>query len=66
VRLRVREDAAPPKALGLPGAGRQHPGAYLGGALALRRGAAGEFLEADGGHVDVYVDAVEQRAGDAR
>ena len=43
--------------------GRLHPAAHLGGGL-LRR-VLGEALGGNGLHLDVHVDAVQQRVGDA-
>src|SRR5438874_10740546 len=62
--LRVREDALAAQALALPKARAHDARANLGGRLARCRFAA-QLFEADGGHVNVYVYPVEERAGDA-
>ena len=62
--LRVREDALAAQALALPKARANDARANLCGRLARGRFAA-QLFEADGGHVNVYVYPVEERAGDA-
>ena len=63
--LRVREDAVARKPFALPLSRTQHPRANLGRPLGLGRRRARKLLELHGRHVDVDVDAVEERPRDA-
>ena len=63
LHLRVAVQAEFRQPLSLNGAGRLHPGTDRRRGFAL--GGIGEIAMGDPGHLDLQVDAVEQRAGEA-